>query len=328
MARKYPNDFYDYGNQPKKKKGGGSAVAIFVSTLLLVIAIGIFCFAAIKLAGFYLEYKKADDEYKNLEEQYVNDPADQAQEPDISIQNDDSGNDAPPEQQKPVLNNVRDLENPDTVADVIAGAATGETVENTVTKTLPLLRNPINFTDLHQINPDVIAWIRVGALEISYPVAQGQDNDYYLHRTFERLDNFAGCIFLNCDNSRFFTDQNSIVYGHNMKNGSMFGKLKDFKDQSVYNSNPYFWIFTEDLIYQYRIFSAAEVPVSGDPYKTRFSKDDFANFLRNIQAASFVDTHDVQVTSDDRIVTLSTCTGNDSVRFILEGKLEQIYISN
>ncbi len=323
MAGRYPNSYYDSGGRrPKKKKG--STVAVFFSTLLLVIAVGVFCFAAYKLVGFYLSYKSASDEYADLNDQYVNDPADTG-EPAIDIQDGDSQD---TQESKQVLTDVRELEDPDTVADIIANAATAETVENTVTKTLPLLKNPINFKELHEINTDVIAWLRVGALDISYPVAQAADNDYYLHRTFERQDNFAGCIFLNCDNSRYFTDQNSIVYGHNMKNGSMFGNLKRFKEQEVYNSNPYFWIFTEDLIYQYRIFSATEVPTSGDPYKVRFSSTEFGTFLQKMQASSMVDTHEVQVSADDRIVTLSTCTGNETVRFIVEGKLEQIYISD
>ena len=336
MASRYPDSYYDRGNRrrgreprrdrhrdrddrPQRK---GSFAAMFFSTLLLVLAIGVFCFAAYKLVGFYRNYKAASDEYDKLNDQFVNEPADKEDTPAVDVQSADQ------EEAKPVLTDVRELEDPQTVADMVAGAATRETVENKVTRTLPLLKNPINFQELHQINTDVIAWIRIGALDISYPVAQAGDNDYYLHRTFERQDNFVGCIFLNCDNSRFFTDQNSIIYGHNMKNGSMFGSLKKFRDQALYDSNPYFWIFTEDLIYQYRIFTATEVPTTGDPYRIRFTAGDFAAFLQNMQASSFIDTHEVQVTSDDRIVTLSTCTGNETVRFILEGKLEQIYISD
>ena len=78
-----------------------------------------------------------------------------------------------------------------------------------------------------------MGWLRIRALGISYPVVQGEDNDFYLHRTFEKEDNFAGCIFVNCDNSGNFTDQNTIIYGHNMKDGSMFGKLKKFREEQI-----------------------------------------------------------------------------------------------
>ncbi len=93
---------------------------------------------------------------------------------------------------------------------------------------IPVLKNPIDFTQLLSVNSDIVGWLRIRALDISYPVVQGKDNDYYLHRTFEKTDNFAGCLFVNSYNMGDFTDQNTIIYGHNMKNGSMFGKLKNF----------------------------------------------------------------------------------------------------
>ncbi len=111
-----------------------------------------------------------------------------------------------------------------------------------------------------------------------------------------------------------------------MKDGSMFGRLKEL-DQEHYNENPYFWIFTPNLIYQYRIFSTSTVSRAGDPYRTRFSRDDFQAFINNSQEQSGIDSHGVTVTTDDRIVTLSTCTGNDETRFIVQGRLEQIYAS-
>ena len=200
-------------------------------------------------------------------------------------------------------------------------------VENGQEQTLPVLKNPINFTELNAINEEIIGWIRIGALDVSYPVAQAADNDYYLHRTFERVDNFAGCIFLNCDNTRYFTDQNTIIYGHNMKNGSMFGTLKEFEKQETYDKCPYFWIFTPEFIYQYRIFSCSVVSKVGDPYRTRFVTEDFQNFINNSMSNSMIDNGGVQVTTDDRIVTLSTCTSDDATRLIVQGKLAHVYVS-
>ena len=187
--------------------------------------------------------------------------------------------------------------------------------------------NPVDFAQLQRVNPEVIGWIRVGAVNVSYPVTQAKDNDYYLHRTFKKVDNFAGCIFENCANSPHFTDQNTIIYGHNMKNGSMFGQLKKFSEQETLDKNPYFWIFTKDFIYQYRIFSSSVVSKIGDPYITRFSKDDYQKFIDKSIASSEIDCGDVKVTTDDRIVTLSTCTGNDATRRIVQGVLVQVYIA-
>lgn len=304
------------GGSRKKK---GSRVGTFFSTLLLVVALGVFGYSAFTLYGYYKEYKAGTDEYGNLNDKYV------------SIVPSGSGQDETTEPAEDgaasVLTNVEELEDPDTLETKVEAAAKEEAVENGETKTLPALINPINFTELKAINEEIIGWIRIGALDLSYPVAQGTDNAYYLHRTFERVDNFAGCIFLNCDNTRYFTDQNTIVYGHNMKNGSMFGKLKEFQKQEVYDSNPYFWIFTPEFIYQYRIFSCSVVNKIGDPYRTRFVTEDFQSFIEACQSGSMIDNGGVQVTTEDRIVTLSTCTGNDSTRLIVQGKLAHVYVS-
>ena len=325
----------------KGGKKGGSTAATVISTIILVAAVGVFAFAAFKLLGYYMEYKKGTDEYSSLSSQYMN-----AQTPDTS--GNTSGNtagtpiSAVPSGTQPqteisasgvvtrdgiVLDNYKNLQNPATVESEKEKSKTEETVENGQAKALPVLANPVNFTELQGINSDIIGWISIDALNISYPIAQAADNDYYLHRTFRREDNFAGCIFLNCDNSRYFTDQNSIIYGHNMKNGSMFGILSRFQDQSVYDSNPYFWIFTPQLIYQYRIFACSTVSRAGDPYRTRFMTDEFQNFIDNSMAGSYINSHGVKPTTADRLVTLSTCTGDDSTRFIVQGMLEQIYIS-
>jgi len=226
-----------------------------------------------------------------------------------------------------VIRSVTSLEDPDTIEEVLAQAGTVETVENDEVKSLPTLLNPIDFAKLNALNDEVIGWIRIGAVDISYPIAQAEDNDFYLHRTFLKEDNFAGCIFLNCDNSRYFTDQNTIVYGHNMRNLSMFGKLKRFAEQETFDKNPYIWIFTADFIYQYRIFSTSIVNRVGDPYRTTFSEEDFQAFIDESIESSEIDCGDVEVTTDDRVITLSTCTGDDTTRRIVQGVLEQIYIA-
>lgn len=306
----------EQGRGQTKKKG--SAVGTFFSTVVLIVALGVFGYSAFTLYGYYREYKAGTDEYGNLNDKYVS--IIPSQDTDIAVETEGTGAPA-------VLTNVEELEDPDTLEEKVEAAAKEETVENGEVQTLPALKNPINFTELKAINEEIIGWIRIGALDISYPVAQAADNDYYLHRTFERVDNFAGCIFLNCDNTRYFTDQNTIIYGHNMKNGSMFGTLKEFEKQETYDKNPYFWIFTPEFIYQYRIFSCAVVNKIGDPYRTRFITEDFQNFIDTCQSSSMVDNHGVEVTTDDRIVTLSTCTGDDSTRLIVQGKLAHVYVS-
>lgn len=207
----------------------------------------------------------------------------------------------------------------------ISGQEVRTVFEDGEEKTLPVLKNPIDFTQLLSVNSDIVGWLRIRALDISYPVVQGKDNDYYLHRTFEKTDNFAGCLFVNSYNMGDFTDQNTIIYGHNMKNGSMFGKLKNFNDPEVFKKSRYFWIFTPDFIYQYRIFSASVVDKTGLTYQISFTDDEFDQFISRAYSNSVVDNQGVTVTKEDRIVTLSTCTGDDSTRFVVMGKLAQIY---
>lgn len=305
----------------RSKRSAGGAVGTFLITLLLVIAVGVFAYSGWRLYNYYRAYKQGTDEYSELNEEYVKpaEPAAADTQKETEASSASSGAE--------VLTDLTSLENPTARSEILEGANRESTVENGQTKELPKLKNPVDFAQLQNINPEVIGWIRVGSVNISYPVAQAKDNDYYLHRTFKKVDNFAGCIFENCNNSPFFTDQNTIIYGHNMKNGSMFGQLKKFKEQETFDKNPYFWMFTKDFIYQYRIFSSSIVSKIGDPYITRFSDEDFQKFIEKSISSSEIKCGDVSVTTDDRIMTLSTCTGDDATRRILQGVLVQVYIS-
>lgn len=126
----------------------------------------------------------------------------------------------------------------------------------------------IDFASLKSVNEDVIGWIYVEALpDINYPIVQGEDNDTYLHMTYEGNYNFAGTIFMDYENKDDFSDCNTLVYGHNMKNGSMFAQLKNFsKNDETYKKSKYFWIFTPEKNYRYEIISAYTTGASSDTY--------------------------------------------------------------
>ena len=126
----------------------------------------------------------------------------------------------------------------------------------------------IDFASLKSINDDVIGWIYMEALpQISYPVVQGEDNNTYLHQTYEKNYNFAGTIFIDYENKRDFSDCNTLVYGHNMKNGSMFGMLKKYRaDETLYNTSKYFWILTPEKNYRYEIIAAYTTSVNSETY--------------------------------------------------------------
>ncbi len=302
------------GRRPEPVRAKRSGFGTFLLTLLLVVAVGVFAYSGYKLIGYYLAYKAGSDEYSELKDDFL----------DVEKPTEKSTEDP---NQKKILTDITLLEDPKTLPKRLENALYETTVENEESKSLPLLKNPVDFTQLQAINPEVIGWIRVGAINVSYPVAQAKDNDFYLHRTFRKVDNFAGCIFENCDNSPYFTDQNTVIYGHNMKNGSMFGQLRLFTKQETLDKNPYFWMFTPNFIFQYRIISCAVVGITGDPYTTRFTEEDFQKFIDDTLSRSEIDCGDVTVTTSDRLMTLSTCTGDSSTRRILQGVLEQVYIA-
>lgn len=261
--------------KPKKKSKAGD----FLLTLVLVAAIGVFCYAAYNLYHIYTEYKKGTDEYNQIE-------------------------------QMAVTNRAPDEEQAETGSDENQGPALAAPMK-------------IDFDTLRGVNEDVIGWIYVEALDgVSYPVVKGSDNSYYLHMTYEKNYNFAGTIFIDCDNSGDFSDCNTLVYGHNMKNGSMFGQLRKFsQDPETYQKSRYFWIFTPEKDYRYEIISAYTTGVNSDTY-TLFKGpgQEFEEYMQKIVSQSDIQTNADNLNIKDKIVTLSTCTGNEATRFVVQGR--------
>ncbi|MFR3666710.1 MAG: class B sortase [Ruminococcus sp.] len=122
-------------------------------------------------------------------------------------------------------------------------------------------------------------------------------------------------------NASDFSDCNTIIYGHNMKNGSMFGKLKQLYEKEKYKDSKYLWICTPQGKYRYEIFSMQYADVNSDTY-TLFSdhNEEFGNYLIKMQEKSKTDLGAKNLTKDDYIVTLSTCTSNDQVRFVVQAR--------
>ena len=182
----------------------------------------------------------------------------------------------------------------------------------------------VDFAGLKKVNPDVIAWIQIPALGINYPVVQGKDNYYYLHHMFDGQENKNGSIFVDYHNQPDFSDSNTIVYGHNMKNGSMFGMLDRYQDQSLYQQYPYFYIYVPGSVLEYQIISCYAGRNGSIGYTYSCPKpEDFQKFVDTVLSYSGYDTG-VTVTDSDYIVTLSTCVNTDrNYRYLVHGKLLQ-----
>ena len=183
----------------------------------------------------------------------------------------------------------------------------------------------IDFASLKEINPDVVAWLHVPALDLSYPVMQGEDNEYYLTHTLENEYNPLGSVFMECTNLPDFSHGNTLIYGHNTADGTMFGRLREFgQDPSLRANNPFFYVYQADgKIGKYRIYSYYSVYKDGDSFAwftDPESYDYYVNLTKNLSIepieADFTDRHN--------LVTLSTCFGASGTpyRFLVHGVRE------
>lgn len=184
----------------------------------------------------------------------------------------------------------------------------------------------VDFDALAKVNPDVKAWLYIEGTGINYPVVQSKDNNYYLHKTFEGRDSYIAAIFLDAACASDFSSDNSIIYGHNLKNGEMFGMLKKNYD-TAYNSDADYtehrkiWVVTPKAQIEYEVFAAREIDVNADKdvYTIDFAtEEEYAAYLKKAAAKSLYQT-DTKVSEENPMLTLSTCTSSSEAgRFIVQ----------
>lgn len=168
----------------------------------------------------------------------------------------------------------------------------------------------MDFSALRQQNPDVLGWILIPGTRVSYPVVQGTDNSYYLDHTWRGGKNSVGAIFMDYRNSGDLSDFNTILYGHRMNNRSMFGTLSQYKSRSYWQAHPYVYLTDDSGTHRYEIFAAGEVSVDSDVYRLGLRSDSSRqSFLDSCLALSALNTG-VTPHVYDKVLTLSTCTGN------------------
>lgn len=183
----------------------------------------------------------------------------------------------------------------------------------------------VDFNNLLATNKDVCAWIYSPDTVINYVVVQGEDNNNYLHHKLDGTYNASGTLFIDCECSPNFSGANTIIYGHNMKDGSMFASLHNYVDQSYYDAHPIMYISTPAGDYKLEIFSCFTCDFDADTYTLSFASEaEYSAFLNKMVSQSNVKTN-VSVDSSERIVTLSTCTYEyDNARYVVMGKLVPI----
>lgn len=166
--------------------------------------------------------------------------------------------------------------------------------------------------------PDVIGWIYFENEDISYPIMYSGDNTKYLNTSYDGEKARAGAIFLDGESTPDFSDPHSLIYGHNMRDMTMFGKLRFYKtDASYYDEHQYFQIFTKDGVYRYQIFAYEEVPDSHDVFWV-YGKDPEGmwEMLQDIEGGSYRQTG-IEATESDHVITLATCTSKEDRRLIV-----------
>ena len=181
----------------------------------------------------------------------------------------------------------------------------------------------LDLQSLQDVNPEVLGWIYLPGTAISYPLLQHEDNGYYTDHTWDGQHNYTGAIFMESLNSPNFHDFNTILYGHNLKNGEMFTDLDKYRVDGYLEDHPYVYIVDDRGSFRYQIFAAYEVSVTDAAYtlglRTETGKQ---NYIDECLRKSQIDT-DVVLTASDFILTLSTCTVIDSnTRWIVQAKLD------
>lgn len=187
----------------------------------------------------------------------------------------------------------------------------------------------VDFEALRESGPDIIGWLNLPDTAINYPVTRTGDNEYYLHHLYDGTYNKVGCLFVDYENNADYSDRNTIIYGHNMRDGSMFATLNEYDTQSYFDKHPQMYLVTPDGGYVMEVFSAFEAKPAesgSDTSPWRLSwKDDgtYTTWLSEMAGRSVIET-DVTVTSSDKVLTLSTCTPGGKSRFIVMGKLAAV----
>lgn len=287
--------------EEKKKKSSVKKKTIKVLNVAMPVFLGIvIVFSIYKLISIQLSYKEANDEYAALTQEYAfEEEAESAKQTGETV-----------------------VIQPG-VVDYTDGITTaGDSQEGEY----PRLQ--INYEALMEINDDFRAWIRVPVLDISYPVVRADDNEHYLNYTFEGKWNGAGCIFIDYENSDNLSDYNTYIYGHNMKNGSMFGSLKRFRSESeLCATDPYFYIYTQHAVYKYEIFAYYRTEYDSDRFMLVTTENEYDYYVESaMRYSEYTPNHGLDFSERPNIITLSTCSGTSGTkRLIVHGVLIATY---
>ena len=254
--------------------------------ILVVLLVGGMLFAAWQLGSIFLNYSRDRSAYNDLAANALS-GLDDKKEPDIIL----------PE--------------PETLPDLPEATPFVSEVPFTV-----------DWEYLASINDDIVGWLYCEDTVINYPVVQSPDHDYYLNHGFDGTTNKSGTLFADRDSVAGITQSNLIIYGHNMKDESMFGILKGYVDKSFYNKHPVFYYLTPTQSYRVELLCAHIVEATDENFPTYFSSSQTQqSYLNDITSNSYWINYDA-VSTEHQLITFSTCTtsaGKNDPRFLVHG---------
>lgn len=257
----------------------------WIQNLLLLVFLGVTLFSGWKLYGIYREYKVGTDLYDELAGNYV------------SLAND-------------VPESVRNRE------ETGANRSTAVKEESGIPT--------VDFSALKHVCEDVVAWVYCPETPINYPIVQGEDNEYYLHRLINGETQSGGTLFMDFRNLADFSDWNSIIYGHNMKNDSMFGILPDYMKQEFYEEHPIWYLMTEERSYMVEFVGGYVTAADSGAYKFPDSQEEKTQ-LAEMATRSSSFRSGVKVMEEERLITFSTCVYDyEDARYVLVGVLRNV----
>lgn len=270
----------------------------FLTPILILAAIGIFAFSGYKIGSALLGYHEADVEYETVSGDFTDYIGDER----VNTTS-----------QKEVE------EKSDEIQQIVEEAEAAEDPES-------LYPLKVDHASLKEQNSDYIGWLYFQNGGVSYPIVQDDGTGKYLKTTFEGKKNSSGAIFINSEASKDFTDLNTIVYGHNMKNGGMFGSLKNLYNTPSTLVNPYFFIETESKLYTYKVFAIIKTTNTSSFYSVPQNNAAYENYINELSAtASYFDAKAPGLSSHKPIIMFSTCYGaqGTSNRLLVFGVLQE-----
>ncbi len=293
---------------PKLPKKYPPFTALFTKGIVVLLLVAVIVFCAGKLRDSIEGYGKSDELYNSFAESWGSDDLIFGSISSIISKSDKNGH-----------GSATQVYGSPTIPEVSI-----EDTDDGISPTLVLLR--AKFAKLKQTNPDVIGWITVPDTQIDYPVVKTSDNDYYLDHSITGAYLNSGTIFVDYRNERDWTDKNTVIYGHNMASGAMFAHLAKFKSSSFLRAHPYIYIQTENGIYVYKVFSVYETNKYNPYIRIHFGSDnDFLEWAKSMKSSSLKSVS-YSFKSDDRVITMSTCTNGfgDDGRLAVHAVLTEI----